>query len=269
MSFRTIMRGGGDLGSGVALRLWRAGWQVLITETAQPMVVRRSVAFAQAVFTGEVTVEGVVARRISNPAEAEQVFEHHAIPVLIDPTFESRKAFSPPVVVDARMMKRPSDLNCSIAPLVIGLGPGFQVGRDCHAVVETNRGPFLGRVYWQGEAESDTGVPGKVGTHESDRVLRAPAAGVFHAKVDIGDIVDGGQLIGIVAGQEVRAPFKGLVRGLLYSGLSVEAGAKIGDIDPRLDPQLCSLVSEKALAIAGGVLEAILSYPPLRPHLFV
>jgi len=185
MAIRIGIRGGGDLASGIAIRLHRAGWQVFITETPQPMVVRRTVAFAEAVFCEEVGIEGVIGRKIYHPSDIEKVCWGDFIPVFVDPCFECRKILSPQVVVDARMLKQPSELGCKIAPLVIGLGPGFLVGRDCHAVVETNRGPFLGRVYWQGGAEPDTGVPGNVKGYVSELVLRSPKSGVFQANAKI------------------------------------------------------------------------------------
>ena len=273
----TIIRGGGDLASGVALRLHRAGLRVVITELAKPLVVRRSVAFAQAVFESQAAVEGVRARLIGDPAEVEKAWRSGEIPVLIDPAASCRLILKPLILVDGRMTKKPPDLGIDSAPMVIGLGPGFYAGKDCHAVIETQRGHYLGRVIWQGSTEPDTGVPESLGdallpsdsgagrrTAYPARVLRSPVSGVLIAHASIGDLLEVGQPVAEVGGKMILAPLRGALRGLLYSGLRVEAGMKIADIDPRADPRYCTLVSDKSLAVAGGVLEAILSRPEIR-----
>ncbi len=271
MSFFVLVRGGGDLGSGVTLRLHRAGLKVVVAEIAQPLAVRRKVAFAEAVYTGELTIEGVMARRVEDPADTFQIqrlLSQGLVPVVIDPEAEAFKLIQPTVLVDARLSKRPAELSKDIARLYIGLGPGFEAGINCHAVIETNRGPFLGRVYWQGSAEADTGLPDAVKGFRSERVLRAPAEGAVETRSEIGDLLKEGQLIAEVDGEPIVAPFTGVLRGLIHPGLVVREGTKIGDIDPRGDPRLCNLVSDKALAVGGGVLEAILSRPDLRPLLW-
>lgn len=275
MSIIILLCGGGDLASGVALRLHRAGLRVLITELPQPLAVRRLVSFAEAVYTGETTVEGVTARRAVDLVDALNILQQGIIPVLVDPLTEAlcppqalRRAMSPMVFVDARMTKRPPNLTLDIAPLVIGLGPGFVPGENCHAVVETNRGHRMGCVLWQGLPEPDTGVPGAVGERLAERVLRSPAEGILHTRAEIGDHLEVGQIVAEAAGQPVVAPFRGVLRGLLRPGIPVIPGLKIGDLDPRDDSRICSLVSDKSLAVGGGVLEAILSRPDLRPHLW-
>ncbi len=275
MAMLILIRGGGDLASGTALRLHRAGLQLLITELPEPLVVRRRVSFAQAVFEGWTTVEGVTARRVEDLAQAMRIIHRGEIPVLVDPQaaslLELRASLpnqEPVVLVDGRMIKRPPELSMQAATLVVGLGPGFVAGENCHAVVETQRGHNLGRVIWQGEAEKDTGTPDKVTDSGNDRVLRAPADGIFLARTDIGDHLEAGQLVANVDGEPVNAPFRGVLRGLLFPGLRVKRGLKVGDVDPRDDPRYCSLVSEKSLAIGGGVLETILSRSELRPYLW-
>jgi xanthine dehydrogenase accessory factor len=271
-----LIRGGGDLASGVALRLYRAGLGLLITENPQPLTVRRLVSFAEAVYRGEFTVEGVTARLVQELNEAGKVIESREIPILIDPTCETllhpratRPCFPGPLaLVDARMTKRPPDLGIEAAPLVIGLGPGFVAGKNCHAAIETNRGHFLGRVIWDGAPEADTGIPGAVARHQSDRVLRAPADGLFRTRVDIGDRVHKGQVIAVVESQTIIAPFDGILRGLLHDGLPVQRYLKVGDIDPRDDPRFATMVSEKSLAVGGGVLEALLTLPEIRERLW-
>jgi len=275
MALMVLIRGGGDLASGVALRLHRAGLCLLITELPEPLVVRRRVSFAQAVFQGRTTVEGVIARRVEDLSQALKVMQRREIPVLVDPKAESLLELravlpnqEPVVLVDGRMIKRPPELNMQAATFVIGLGPGFVAGENCHAVVETQRGHNLGRVIWQGEPERNTGVPDRVTDHGADRVLYAPADGVLWAHAEIGDRLEAGQIVAEVAGEPVKAPFRGVLRGLLYPGLRVVRGLKIGDVDPRDDPRYCTLVSDKSLAIGGGVLEAILSRLELRAHLW-
>jgi xanthine dehydrogenase accessory factor len=267
MSIIVLLRGGGDIASGAAIRLKRAGLQVIITELAQPMAVRRMVAFAEAVYTGGITVEEIASRRVDSPREALDALAEDTIPVLVDPLAESRKVFRPAVLVDGRMTKQPPDLGMQAASLVIGLGPGFTAGVDCHAVVETNRGHALGRVIWKGSAEVDTGVPETVRARGVERVLRSPADGVLEGCVAIGAVLEEGQCIAIVNGRPVLAPFKGVLRGLLHPGLEVRAGVKIGDVDPRMETRFSRLVSDKALAVGGGVLEAILTRPDLRSSL--
>lgn len=256
-----VLRGGGDLATGVALRLKRAGFPLVVLELPLPLVVRRTVALASAVHEGRVEVEGVQGVLVTTPEEARAwLWNEQTVPVLVDPGGETLSAFRPTVLVDARMAKRNIDTRIDQAPLVIALGPGFEAGRDCHAVVETNRGHFLGRVYWQGSAEPNTGTPGVVAGYGAERVLRAPVAGVVRVLAAIGDRVAAGQVVAEVNGVPVRAPFPGVVRGLIADGTPVPAGLKIGDIDPRGRREHCFTVSDKALAVGGGVLEAVLTW---------
>jgi len=257
---RVIVRGGGDLASGVIIRMRRAGWQVLVTELAQPKAVRRTVSFAQAVYSGEAQVEEIAARRVHTLTEADDALANGFVPVLVDPALTLGRAFRPHVLVDARMRKKTSGLGKDAALLVIGLGPGFTAGEDCHAVVETNRGPFLGRVYWQGSAQPDTGIPEGVGKYVGERVLRAPQLGVLEPAAEIGQMLKRGDLVARVGEAVIVAPFQGVLRGLIQQGLTVERGEKVGDIDPRSDARLCWIVSDKALAIGGGALEAVLTW---------
>jgi xanthine dehydrogenase accessory factor len=266
-----LIRGGGDLASGVALRLYKAGFRLLITELPQPSVVRRLVSFAEAVYSGRAVVEGVQGRMVQDFRQALTVMEVGQVPVLVDPGAQVLQSFhsngTDPdlgVLVDARMTKRPPEIGLDSAPLVIGLGPGFVAGANCHAVIETNRGHLLGRVIWEGGPESDTGIPESVAQHQSDRVLRSPAAGALEAFAEIGEHLEPGQPVAAVNGQMVLAPFRGVLRGLVHAGLNVRPGEKIGDVDPRDDPRYCTLVSDKSLAVGGGVLEAILSRPEMR-----
>lgn len=254
---RVVIRGGGDLGSGVALRLWRAGFPVIVLETGRPIAVRRTVAFSEAVYDGRSSVEEAVGVR-SSTAEAPAVLERRHLPVLIDPDGESLRPLGARVVVDAILAKRNTGTGLAMAPLVVALGPGFRAGESAHAVVETNRGPNLGRVIWDAEAEPNTGRPAPVRGIAVDRVLRAPRAGRLEPLRAIGDIVEKDEPVARISGAEIPAPFRGMLRGMAREGLQVSAGMKIGDVDPRTDPELCRRASDKALAVAGGVLEAVL-----------
>ncbi|MBM3791969.1 MAG: EF2563 family selenium-dependent molybdenum hydroxylase system protein [Acidobacteria bacterium] len=256
----TWIRGGGDLGTGVALRLHRMGIKVMITELARPMAVRRAVSFSEAVYEGEWRVEGVSARRADSADDCMALIREDIIPVLVAPVPPPSLLSAVLVVVDARLTKRAPETDASLAPLVIGLGPGFEAGADCHAVVETQRGPTLGRVYWSGSALPDTALP----DGDPQRVLRAPADGILETCVQIGDHVEAGQVVALVDGQPIASPLRGVVRGLLRSRLDATRGLKIGDIDTRDVREHCFLVSDKALAVAGGVVEAIFSRPDLR-----
>ena len=262
-----IIRGGGDLGSGVAVRLYRSGFQVLITELPQPLVVRRTVSFAEAVHEEMVQVEDITGELIHDLSSLEAVLESGHIPVLVDPDLSLLTMVNPEVLVDARMRKKPSREGKEMAVLVTGLGPGFVAGENCHAVVETNRGHNLGRVIWQGAPEPNTGSPGEILGYRSERVLRAPVAGTLSPQAEIGERLKGGSLIAVIGEDEVLAPFDGFLRGLIRGGTQVSAGQKIGDVDPRDDPNLVRFVSDKSRAIGGGVLEAILSFPDLRLNL--
>lgn len=262
------IRGGGDLASGVALRLFRSGMPVIISELAQPLAVRRMVSFAQAVYSQEITVEGVVAKLAADEQQARLDLELGFLPVLIDPDLIIVNKLEPTIIIDGRMTKNGQSYELGDRfPFVIGLGPGFEVNSNCNAIVETKRGHNLGRVFWKGQAEPDTKMPESVGIFQEERVLRAPIAGIFHGGRQIGDVVRKNELIASVDEKPICAQFDGVVRGLINDGIHVERQMKIGDLDPRLDPKLCFLVSDKALAVGGGVLEAIMSVPALRSRI--
>jgi xanthine dehydrogenase accessory factor len=254
---RVAVKGGGDIGSGIAWRLHQCGFRVLITETSNPLAVRRKVAFCEAVYDGRSQVEGVECLLVKNTQELSRIWEQGKIPLLVDPGFESKRAAQPEVVVDATLAKKNLGTALSDGPVVIGVGPGFEVGVDVHFVVETNRGHDLGRLLLRGTASPNTGIPGPVMGITTARVLRAPQTGHWENVLDIGDIVRKGDTVGSVSGAVVKAQIDGVIRGLIRPGVQVPEGLKIGDIDPRGKREYCFTVSEKALAISGGVLEGI------------
>jgi xanthine dehydrogenase accessory factor len=252
-----LIRGGGDLGTGVAWRLHRCGFPVVVSELAEPLAIRRAVALSSAVAGGEVSIEGVIGRRAESIVEAPGLARTGVIPVVVSAALPRIGAM---VVVDARLAKRNLDTTVEDAPLVVGLGPGFTAGVDCHVVVETKRGHHLGRAIWAGSAEPDTGIPGEVGGKGGERVVRAPADGKVKWVRAIGEVVAEGDLLGRVGDAEVLAPCGGAVRGLIADGRSVARGLKIGDVDPRAAASACFEISDKALAVGGGVLEAVLTW---------
>jgi xanthine dehydrogenase accessory factor len=262
-----LVRGGGEMASGIAHRLHRCHMRVCITEEAFPTTVRRLVAFADAVHRGSHTVENVRAVKVSSPEEAYETWKRDAIPIFVDPEAKIRESLRPTVIVDAIMAKRNLGTDKSHAPIVVGVGPGFVVGENVHVIVESNRGHNLGRVLWEGKAEEDTGVPAPVSGFTDERVLRVPENGVFESVCDIGDPVEPGQIVARVNNCPIPAQIKGVLRGLLKNGIQVEKGMKAGDIDPRGERHHCDTISDKARAIAGGVLEAILhSLKNRTPH---
>jgi xanthine dehydrogenase accessory factor len=251
-----LIKGAGDLATGVSLRLLRSGFAVVHTEVPQPTMVRRTVSFAEAVYAGKAQVEDHDAVSVRDEKDVWEVLASGRVPILVDPAARSVPVLRPLLLVDAIVAKRNLGTTLGDAPAVVALGPGFRAGRDCHAVVETMRGHSLGRVIWRGEALPNTGVPGEVGGAGAERVLRAPRAGLITALREIGDSVRAGDIVAEVEGQPVRVGMSGVLRGLLRAGLQVTEGMKVGDVDPRAERSHCFSVSDKALAIGGGVLEA-------------
>lgn len=257
--YLTIVRGGGDLATGVVYRLHKAGFPVIVLELQRPLVVRRRVALATAVLENQVQIEDLHAQLAATLKEARELAYTNKIPVFVSPSLHIPKSEFR-ILIDARMAKRNIDTTIDQASLVIGLGPGFMAGEDCHAVIETMRGHALGRVIWQGKPIPNSGTPGMIAGKGAERVLRAPGNGRIQWHFDIGDTVAKGIALGEVDGQPVLAPFDGVVRGLIAGGTAVTSGLKIGDIDARADRNACFTISDKALSIGGGVMEAILTF---------
>jgi xanthine dehydrogenase accessory factor len=257
------VKGAGDLATGVMHRLARAGFPVAATELAEPTVVRRTVSFAEAVMQSRMTVEDVTAQRAESLDEIRAIIAQDMIPVAVDPDGALLRTLRPAVLIEATLSKRNTGVTLHDAPIVIALGPGYEAGKDVHAVIETNRGHNLGRVYLEGRAEANTGVPGAVGGYTIERLLKAPTAGIFYGLRQIGDLAQAGEAVAVIRASEgqdtpVVAAISGIVRGLLRDGLHVNAGMKVGDIDPRAAREHCFSISDKSRAVGGGALEAIL-----------
>lgn len=253
-----VIKGAGDIASGIAVRLWHAGFDVVMTEIAKPTAIRRTVSFSDAVRLGQTQVEDITAVHAENEREALAILEQRRIPVLVDPEAKCTAVLRPDVLVDAVLAKKNLGTTISDAFVVIGVGPGFRAGKDCHAVIETKRGHNLGRVIWDGPASVNTGIPGTIAGVSEERVLRAPADGIFEPCREITAHVNAGETIAAVDGEPMKARISGVLRGLLPEGTFVHRGMKAGDIDPRDDASYCKTVSDKARSVGGGVLEAIL-----------
>lgn len=258
-----VVRGGGDIASGTIYRLWKAGYPVVVTEIAIPTMIRREVSYGNAVHRGEMIVERQTSRFVSL-SEVQTTLEAGIIPVVTESYDKVLEAVKPIIVVDAILAKRNLGTTAEDAPLVIGLGPGFTAGENVDVVIETMRGHTLGRCIYEGSALPNTGIPGEIGGHSALRVMHAPTEGLFTAKCHIGDTVGANEIIGYVEDIPIRTPIDGILRGILMNGLMVHKGLKLADVDPRCEEGHCFTISDKALAIAGGVLEAILTWEHKR-----
>jgi xanthine dehydrogenase accessory factor len=256
------VKGAGDLATGVMHRLSRAGFAVIAIELPRPTVLRRTVAFAEAVTSGQMTVEGITACRADSVADIRVALANGFAPIVVDPDGEILRQMQPRVLVEATLSKYNSGITMNDAPIVIALGPGYEAGKDVHAVIETNRGHNLGRVYLQGCAEPNTGVPGTIGGFAGERLLRAPCAGRLYGVRQIGDQVQEGEIVAVVKSDEgdtpIIAAISGILRGLVLDSLEVNTGMKVGDIDPRAVREHCFTISDKSRAVGGGVLEAVM-----------
>lgn len=255
-----IIKGAGDLASGVAVRLKRAGAKIIMTEIDHPTAIRRTVSFCRAVWENEATVEHIRARLANSAEEAEQIARTEEIAILVDPEAKCIASLKPDAVVDAMLAKRNINTRITDAPVVIALGPGYTAGVDCHAVIETMRGHDLGRVITQGCAAANTGKPGVISGYTEERILRAPCDGVWQTTLAIGSHVERGDAVATVNGIPAKAELTGVLRGLLPDGTPVTKGMKSGDVDPRDKQEYCATVSDKARALGGAVLEALLMF---------
>lgn len=254
---KILIKGAGDLATGIASRLYNSGYQILMTDIAVPLTVRRTVALSRAVYEGKAEVETMTGILVKNMDEAEKVLSDRNIPVIVDEKAEIRKDYQPDVVVDAILAKKNLGTRITDAPLVIGVGPGFTAGEDCHVVVETKRGHYLGKVIRKGSAIPNTGIPGNIGGFTVERIIRATADGIFEPVAKIGDMVEKDQIVAYSGGLEIRAKMSGIVRGMLQDHVPVTKNMKCGDIDARCELEHCYTISDKARAVGGGVLEAV------------
>jgi xanthine dehydrogenase accessory factor len=253
------IKGAGEMASAVAWRLYMANIKkILMVEIEKPLAVRRGVTFCEAIYDRFKAVEGVEAVRAFGPNDIDNAWRSGRIALASDPRWTLLSQMEPDLVVDAILAKRNLGTRMREAELVLGLGPGFHAGRDVHMVIETKRGHNLGRIITDGPAEPNTGIPGAIGGFTEERVLRSPADGIFTAQRSIGDPINAGNPVGMVQGVEIQAGISGVIRGVIRSDTAVTAGMKIGDVDPRGRREYCYTISEKARAIGGAVLEALM-----------
>jgi xanthine dehydrogenase accessory factor len=253
-----LIKGAGEQASGVAYRLSCCHFKVVMTELPSPLAERREVTFCEAVYEGQKEVEGLVAELVHTTADIHRVWHDRRLPILTCDADRIEQYLRPHVVIDGTMVKRNTGTRITEAPLVIGLGVGFEAGVDVHVVVETNRGQNLGRVIYKGRAEANTGIPDDICGLTIERVFHAPKTGRFFARKKIGDYIEAGEVVACVDEIPITSKISGVVRGILRDGIEVRKGVKAGDIDPRSIKEYCFTISDKPRAIAGGVLEAIL-----------
>ncbi len=252
-----LIKGAGDLATGIAYRL-KSGFDIVMTEIDNPTTVRRTVAFSQAIFDNEIEIEGIKGIKVNNINEIHKEIKKGNIPIIIDKEANIIKKLKPKVIVDAIIAKKNLGTSINDAPIVIGVGPGFEAKKDCHLVIETKRGHYLGKVIEEGSAIPNTGIPGNIGGYTKERIIRASSNGKIRPVVKIGDYVKKGEVIAYIDGVEVVAEIDGIVRGMLQEEIEVFKGMKSGDIDPRCEKDHCFTISDKARSIGGGVLEAIM-----------
>jgi xanthine dehydrogenase accessory factor len=255
---KVLIRGAGEVASAVAHKLARSNFKVCLTEISKPIAVSRGVAFCEAIYDGKKEVGGVVAELISSPDDISKVWQKDKLPILIDPDAKVKETLKPDILIDAIMAKKNPGTNITDAPLVIGLGPGFRVGRDVHIIVETNNSENIGKVLFSGEAEPNTGIPLEVAGLTEERVLRPSKKGIFLPTKKMGDMVAAGDTVGWVGNSPVKAKIDGVLRAIIRDGIEVNEKTKLGEVDPRGDVELCYAIRPRTRVIAGGVLEAIL-----------
>lgn len=253
-----IVRGGGDIASGTINRLHNMGFRVLVLEISKPNFIRRKVCYGEAVYEGEFSLEGTVSKLACSLEEIYSIWEEKKIPVYIDPEMKILEKLSPDVIIDGILAKKNLGMSKELAPVTIGLGPGFEAGKNVHAVIETNRGHNLGRIIYEGKAAENTGIPGIIQGYGKERVIYASAEGILKTVHDIGDVVQKDEIIAYIGTEPVKASLTGLIRGMIRGGSFVKKGLKISDIDPREDQlENCYTISDKARTISGGAAEAV------------
>lgn len=258
--YKVIIRGGGDIATGVIWTLYNAGFKVLVLEIDKPSTIRRTVSFSQAIYSGETTVDGVKAVVITDINELNDELYKNYVPIIIDPNCNSLDIIKPDILIDSILAKKNLGTTINMAKLVIGIGPGFTCNEDCNVAIETMRGHKLGKIYHSGSPISNTGLPGEIAHHTDDRVLYSNNDGIIKHNKKISDIVHTNDIIAYIDDIPVKATIDGVLRGLIVEGYNVKKGLKIADIDPRLNEQENSFsISDKARTIGGAVLLAIMN----------
>jgi xanthine dehydrogenase accessory factor len=256
-----IVRGGGDVASGTIHKLHRSGFKVLVLETDYPTSIRRNVCYSEAIYTDKITIENATAIKVNDLNEILKCWQNNKIPIAVDPQGKFIEMLKPKVLVDAIIAKKNLGTKINMAEITVALGPGFEAGKDVHAVIETMRGHNLGRLILKGEAMKNTGIPGEIGGYSKERVIYSPANGIIQNVREIGDFVSSDEILAYVDDVEIKAEISGLLRGIIRDGSKIEEGLKIADVDPRCNElRNCYTISDKARNIAGGVLEAILYF---------
>ena len=254
-----IVRGGGDIATGTIAKLFQSGFLVLILEIDNPSAIRRKVAFCDAVFDKVAQVEDMTCVLAESKEELKDIWEKNQIPLMIDPEGRMIEELTPIAVIDGILAKKNLGTQRDMAPITIGLGPGFSAPEDVCAVIETKRGHRLGRVIYEGSAIANTGIPGIIGGYGKERVIHAPVSGKIKNIHEIGDLVEKGEVIAKIGDTPVLASLTGVLRGIIKDGYPVTKGLKIADIDPRKEEQKnCYTISDKARCVGGGALEALM-----------
>ncbi len=254
-----IVKSGGDIASGIIQKLHRTGFRVLVLEMEHPTSIRRTVCFSEAVYEGKMELEGITSVLVKNIVEIYHAWANDFVPVIVDSKEEYIEKFNPIAVVDAIIAKKNTGMHKNIAPITVGIGPGFEAGKDVSVVIESNRGHNLGRLIFEGFSEPNTGMPGNIAGYTTERVLYSPEDGTINLNHEIGDVLKSGDIIGSVNGQCITSKIDGILRGIIREGTHVTKGMKIGDVDPRIEQiKNCYTISDKARAIGGAVLEAII-----------
>jgi xanthine dehydrogenase accessory factor len=257
--YKILIRGAGEVASAIAHKLSASRFQVCMTDITKPLAVSRGVCFCEVMYEGEKTIDGVTAKLVSSSDEIDKTWQAGKIAVMIDPQASIKDSLKPDIIIDAIMAKKDTGTKITDAQLVIGMGIGFHVGKNAHLIVETSNSENMGRVLYKGEAEPNDGVPVEINGLTQERVLRHPQGGLFKEVKLVGDTVKAGDIIGTVNGSPVKSEIDGVVRALIRDNTNVAPMIKLGEIDPRGESWMCYAIRPRMRAIAGGVLEAILS----------
>ena len=254
-----LVRGAGDIATGTIQKLVRAGFKCVVTEVSNPSSIRRKVSLSEAVYEKKTVVEDIEAVLCENLDEIGQYLELYNPVIIVDPKLTILNKMKFDVVVDAILAKKNTGLKKEMAEITIGLGPGFEAGVDCDIVIETMRGHDLARIIEQGFAKKNTSIPGIIDGFSNERVIYSDFDGQFTHIKSISDIVNKEEIIAKVGDNYIRATLDGVIRGMIRDNFEVKKGLKVIDVDPRYEEvENCFTISDKARAIGGAVLEAIM-----------